>query len=112
MSEPRVFQDATFDQEVLQSGRPVLVDFSATWCTPCKMMTPIVEQLAGELAERLVVGTVDVDDNPETAMRYDVRGVPTLAVFEAGQVVDRLVGYPGPGKVRAFVEKHAAPVKA
>jgi thioredoxin 1 len=111
MSEQRVFNDATFEEEVLQSEQPVLVDFSATWCPPCKMMAPVVDKLAGEFGERLVVGTVDVDESPDTAMRYEIRGVPTLAVFRSGQVVDRLVGYPGPSKLRDFFEKNATPVK-
>jgi thioredoxin 1 len=112
MSDTRVFQEATFEEEVLQSRAPVLVDFSATWCGPCKMMAPVVEQLAGEYGDRLTVGQVDVDDNPGLAMRYNVRGVPTLGVFQGGEMVDRLVGYPGPAGVRAFAEKHAAPARA
>lgn len=107
MSNLRVFEDANFDGDVLQSRRPVLVDFSATWCGPCKMMNPVVEQVAAEYGERLVVGKVDVDNSPDLAARYQVMGVPTLAVFEGGQLVDRLVGYPGPAGVRAFAEKHA-----
>jgi thioredoxin 1 len=107
MSNLRVFEDANFEGDVLQSQSPVLVDFSATWCGPCKMMNPVVEQLAAEYGERLVVGKVDVDESPDLAARYQVMGVPTLAVFEGGQLVDRLVGYPGPAGVRAFAARHA-----
>jgi thioredoxin 1 len=107
-----VFEEATFEQDVLQSQEPVVVDFFATWCGPCQMMGPVVEQLASEYGSRLQVGKVNVDDSPSLVTRFNVRGVPTLAVFQGGQMVDRLVGFPGAPGVRAFVEKHVASVKA
>lgn len=111
MSTVKEFSDATFEQDVLQAPGTVLVDFSATWCGPCKAMAPVVDTLAEEYQGTLTVGKLDVDESQNTAMKYDVRGVPTLGVFRNGELVDRLVGYPGPRGVRQFVEKQAA-VKA
>jgi len=106
MSNLRSFEDASFDQDVLQADRAVLVDFYADWCGPCKMMGPVIDQIAEQYEERLTVGKLDVDANPETAMRYGVMGIPTLGIFLDGKLVDRLVGYPGPGGVKAWVEKN------
>src|SRR5438309_11455418 len=99
MSNLKKFEEATFDQEVLQSAGPVLVDFYADWCSPCKMMAPVIEQLAVEYENRLTVGKLDTDANTAIAMRYGIMGIPTLGYFREGQLVDRLVGYPGPGGV-------------
>jgi thioredoxin 1 len=107
MSNLRKFEEATFDQEVLQAKRPVLVDFYADWCGPCKMMAPVIDQIASAYGDRIDVGQLDVDANQNIAVRYGVMGIPTLGIFEGGKLVDRLVGYPGPGGVKAFVEKHA-----
>jgi thioredoxin 1 len=106
MSNLRKFEEATFDQEVLQAGVPVLVDFYADWCGPCKMMAPVIDQIAVEYEGKLTVGKLDVDAEASIAMRYGVMGIPTLGYFRDGQLVDRLVGYPGPGGVKAFVEKN------
>jgi thioredoxin 1 len=84
--------DADFDAEVLKSDKPVLVDFWATWCPPCRMVGPIVEDIAASMAETLKVCKVDVDHNPATAQTYAIRAVPTLLLFKKGQVVKRLVG--------------------
>lgn len=84
--------DANFPQEVLQSETPVLVDFSAVWCGPCKALYPTVAAIAGEYNGRLKVGKLDIDQNPQTAMKYHVRAVPTLMVFHKGQVVAQKVG--------------------
>ena len=107
MSNLKKFVEDTFDQDVLQASGPVLVDFYADWCTPCKMMGPVIDEIATEYGERLVVGKVDVDADPSIAMRYGVMGIPTLGYFRDGKLVDRLVGYPGPGGVKAFVEKNS-----
>ena len=106
MSNLKEFEDATFEQEVLQSQRPVLVDFYADWCGPCKMMAPVIDKIASDFDGRLTVGRLDVDANTGVAMRYGIMGIPTLGIFQGGKLVDRLVGYPGPAGVRAFVEKN------
>ena len=84
--------DANFDQEVLKSTEPVLVDFTATWCGPCKMLAPIVEKLADETAGKYRVGKLDIDDAPGVTQRYGVRGVPTVMVFKNGEKVGQHVG--------------------
>jgi len=85
--------EAEFKKEVLDAGQPVLVDFTATWCGPCKMLDPIVAQLAQEWAGKVKVVKLDVDDNPELAMQYQVMGVPTLMLFVGGQPSQRISGY-------------------
>ena len=84
--------DASFDEVVLKSDKPVLVDFWATWCGPCRMLGPVVEELATEYEGRVVVGKVDVDNNQEFAAKYGVRNIPTVLVFKDGEVVGRQVG--------------------
>lgn len=84
--------DATFQAEVLNCDKPVLVDFWAIWCGPCKMIAPVVEELAGEYDGKLKVAKMDVDANPQTAMQYGIRSIPTLLIFKGGQVVEQIVG--------------------
>jgi thioredoxin 1 len=90
--KPIELTDGNFGTEVLSSATPVLVDFWATWCGPCKVIAPMVEELAGEYAGKLKVGKVDVDRNSDTASRYGIRSIPTLLVFKDGEVAKRLVG--------------------
>jgi thioredoxin 1 len=84
--------DSTFEQEVLQANQPVLVDFWAVWCGPCRAVAPIVEELAGDYEGKLKVMKLDVDDNPRTAMAYGVQSIPTLLVFKDGKPAERIVG--------------------
>lgn len=86
------FQDSSFKQEVLGSGQPVLVDFYADWCGPCKMLAPIVEDLAAEYADRIKIGKLNVDQNMETAAKYGVQSIPTLILFKGGEAVKTVVG--------------------
>jgi thioredoxin 1 len=86
------FNELNFETEVIQSDVPVLVDFSATWCGPCKAIAPLVGQLADEFQGKMKVGTIDIDDSPGVAQRFGIRGVPTLYVFKGGEVVGKMVG--------------------
>lgn len=93
MAKPQAVNEETFDAEVLKSDLPVLVDFWAEWCGPCRMVAPIVEELAVEYDGRLKVAKVDVDDNQRLAMRYNIMSIPTLGVFRGGEMIERIVGY-------------------
>ena len=92
---PDTVTEQTFESEVLGAGQPVLVDFWAEWCGPCKMIAPVLEEIAKEHAGRIQIAKLDVDDNPGVARRYDVMSIPTLLVFMDGVVKKRLVGAKG-----------------
>jgi thioredoxin 1 len=93
MAKPVPISDATFEQEVLKADKPVLVDFWATWCGPCRMIAPVLEEIAADKGEQLKIAKLDVDANPVSAGRFGVRAIPTMIVFKDGKEAQRLVGY-------------------
>jgi thioredoxin 1 len=103
--------DQNFEAEVLQSAQPVLVDYWAQWCGPCKMIGPIVAASAAEYAGRLTVAKLDIDESPQTPTRYHVRGIPTLMLFKDGQPVATHVGSLSKGQLQAFIDKHLTVVE-
>jgi thioredoxin 1 len=90
--KPVTITDDNFSTEVINSDKPVLIDFWAVWCGPCKMIAPIVEELAGEYEGKLKVGKLDVDNNQQSAIKYGVRSIPTLLIFKGGKVVETIIG--------------------
>lgn len=105
-----VFTDAGFDKDVLNSDVPVLVDFWAEWCGPCRMMSPTVDAIANDYEGRLRVGKLNVDENSKTAARYQVRGIPMLLLFKGGKVIDQRVGAMGKSEVQKMLDPHVAAV--
>ena len=99
-------QDSSFDQDVLQSTTPVLVDFWAPWCGPCKMIGPILEEIAAEYGTKLKVAKINIDDNPETPTQFAVRGIPTLILFKNGQAVATKVGASSKAQLINFLNDH------
>ena len=97
--------DASFETDVLGSSTPVIVDFWATWCAPCKAMVPHLQKIQDDMSGRVKIVKINVEENQATATRYKVLKLPTLIKFNGGQVVDTMVGNPGPRKLREFIEK-------
>jgi len=97
--------DKNFATEVLNAGVPVLVDFWATWCGPCRSISPIVEELAGEFTGRVKMTKLNVDENPATPSQYGVRGIPTLILFKDGKILDQIVGAVPKARLKAMIEK-------
>lgn len=97
--------DKNFSSEVLQSNLPVLVDFWATWCGPCRAISPIIEELAKEFSGRVKVTKLNVDENPATPSQYGVRGIPTLILFKEGKVLEQIVGSVPKARLKAMIEK-------
>jgi thioredoxin 1 len=93
MSKPIAVTDADFEQKVLKSKKPVLVDFWAAWCRPCLMAAPVLEELAGEYADKLTIAKLDVDQNAKTAAQYNIMAIPNLIIFKDGKPVSQIVGY-------------------
>jgi len=107
MSEKlREVNDGSFEQDVLKSGKPVLVDFWAEWCAPCRMLTPTVEAVAEKFSETVTVVKLNVDDNPATAGQYGIKGIPTLILFREGKEVERVVGATSKESIARLIEKH------
>ncbi len=92
MGKALEFTDGNFEAEVLNSDQPVLVDFWAEWCGPCRMIGPVVEEMAGEYEGKAKIGKVNVDNNPEISVKYGIRSIPALLIFKDGEVVDQIVG--------------------
>ena len=111
MAAPIKVTDASFQTDVLNAKNPVVVDYWAEWCGPCRMMSPTVDQVAADYAGKVKVGKLDVDSNQQTAMRYGIRGIPTLLLFKGGKVVDQKVGAIGKPEFQKMLDAHlTAPV--
>ena len=106
MADVKHVDEGNFQNEVLNSSEPVLVDFSAVWCQPCKMLDPVVKQLAGEWDGKVKVVKIDADENPSLVMQYGVMGIPTLMLFKGGDVKERITGYLPKDKIEAKVTPH------
>ena len=96
--------DESFEKEVLQSDRPVLIDYWAEWCGPCKMIAPVLEEVAAEYSDRMIVAKLNIDDNPQTPPKYGIRGIPTLMIFKNGQVEGTKVGAVSKAQLTAFID--------
>ena len=105
----QIFTDSNFDDSVLKSGAPVLVDFWAKWCGPCKRLGPTVDALAAEYAGKVTIGKLDVDENPNVSFKYHVRGIPTLLLFKGGQVVESVVGVAQKDDLKKVIDRHVQP---
>lgn len=105
-TKPITVTDENFVEKVLQSDKPVLVDFWATWCPPCRMIAPTLEKMAGDLAGQLIIAKLDVDNNPMTAMQYQVQSIPTLLLFKGGQIVNATMGAQPEAALRQFVQPY------
>ncbi len=97
--------DAEFESSVLQNEKPAMIDFWAEWCQPCKMLAPTIEELADENQDKLMVAKLNVDDNPQTATKYNIRGIPTLLFFKGGQIVQQVVGVKSKAEIQKIIDE-------
>ncbi len=100
-----IVSEDNFESQVVNGGQPALVDFWADWCQPCKMLAPIVEELADEYKDKVLVGKVNVDDNPAIATKFGIRGIPTLLLFKDGKVVQQLVGVKSKAEIQKLIDE-------
>jgi len=106
MSAPVKVTDGTFEEMVVKSDKPVLVDFWAEWCGPCKMIAPVLDEIAQEMGDDIVIGKLDIDENQDTAMAFGVMSIPTLLLFKNGEPVERIVGYQPKPQLVARLQPH------
>lgn len=106
---PIELTDANFEQEVIKSDVPVLIDFWAVWCGPCKMIAPFVQEIADEYQGKVKVGKLDVDNNPQVSMTYGIRSIPTLLIFKGGKIVDQIVGAVPKKTITSKIENQLQP---
>ncbi len=106
MAKPIVVTDGTFDELVVNADKPILVDFWAEWCGPCKMIAPVLEEIATDLDGKLTIGKLDVDENGSTAMAFGVMSIPTLLLFKGGKPVERIVGFQPKQQLLSKLQRH------